>query len=128
MHFLRKHLRRWLLSFLRRHPKLAAEALRPPGALSFASFPDRAPRNFEDLDWLLASNEANKGLMLLQFDEAAFLFRLVRSQPAAQIVEVGRFYGGTAFLFPVGGDADVRVVSVDIGPKDRYVLAVVLET
>ena len=127
MPFLRKHFRRWLLSFIRRHPKLAAEALRPPDALLFARLPDREPRNFEDLDWLLASNEANKGLMLLQFDEAAFLFRLVRSQPAAQIVEIGRFHGGSAFLFAVAGDADSRVTSIDIAPKDDELLRVALK-
>ena len=94
MRFFHKHLRRLLLFFLRRHPNLAldalrhhpnlaVDALRQQNSLSFANFPDRPQRNFEDLDWLLVSNSTNKGLLVLEFDEAAFLFRLVRSRPVA---------------------------------------------
>src|SRR5436190_11275516 len=104
MGFVLQRLRRLLVSFIRRRPKLAFEALRQQNGLSFANFPDRPQRNFEDLDWLLACNFANKGLLLMQFDEAAFLFRLVRSRPAAQILEIGRWFGGSAFLFAVAGD------------------------
>ena len=75
MRFFRKHLRRLLLFFLRRRPNLALDdALRQQDSLSFANFPDRPQRNFEDLDWLLVSNSTNKGLLVLEFDEAAFLF------------------------------------------------------
>ena len=90
VNFFTKHLRRLLLFFLRRRPNLVFDAVQREKNLSFASIPDRPQRNFEDLDWLLRSNPANKGLLLMQFDEAAFLFRLVRSLPAAQILEIGR--------------------------------------
>src|SRR5205823_11596871 len=76
MRFFHKHLRRLLLFFLRRHPNLAldalrhhpnlaVDALRQQNSLSFANFPDRPQRNFEDLDWLLVSNSTNKGLLML---------------------------------------------------------------
>ena len=126
MHFFQRHLRRLLLFFLRRHPNLAFDALRQQNGLSFANFPDRPQRNFEDLDWLLGSNSANKGLLLLQFDEAAFLFRLVRSQPAAQILEIGRYYGGSAFLFAVAGDQNSMVTSIDIAPQNDELLQIAL--
>ncbi len=127
MHFFNRHLRRLLLFFLRRHPNLAFDALRQPNHLSFANMPDRPQRNFEDLDWLLESNSANKGLMLLQFDEAAFLFRLVRSQPAAQILEIGRYYGGSAFLFAVASDDNSMVTSIDIAPQNDQLLQLALK-
>ena len=127
MRFLLKHLRRLLVFFIKRHPKLAFDALRQKDGLSFKNFPDRPQRNFEDLDWLLGSNFANKGLLLLQFDEAAFLFRLVRSRPAAQILEIGRYHGGSAFLFAVAGDHNSVVTSIDIAPQNDELLQIALK-
>jgi predicted O-methyltransferase YrrM len=148
MRFFHKHLRRLLLFFLRRHPNLALDAfrhhpnlaldalrdhpnlaldaLRQKNSLSFANFPDRPQRNFEDLDWLLVSNSTNKGLLVLEFDEAAFLFRLVRSRPAAQILEIGRYYGGSAFLFAVASDHNSMVTSIDIAPQNDELLKIAL--
>jgi predicted O-methyltransferase YrrM len=127
MRFFHKHLRRLLVFFLRRHPNLGFDALRQQESLSFAKFPDRPQRNFEDLDWLLGSNSANKGLLLLQFDEAAFLFRWVRSRPAARILEIGRYHGGSAFLFAVAGDANSMVTSIDIAPQNDELLQIALK-
>lgn len=127
MLFFHKHLRRLLLFFLRRHPNLAFDALRQQNRLSFANLPDRPQRNFEDLDWLLVSSSTNKGLLMLQFDEAAFLFRLVRSQPAARILEIGRYYGGSAFLFAVAGDHNSMVTSIDIAPQNDELLQIALK-
>ena len=117
MQFLHKHLRRLLLSSIKRYPNLAVDALRQ-GNLSFANLPPRPQRNFEDLDWLLSSNNTNRGLLLLQLDEAAFLFRLVRSKRAAQIAEIGRFYGGSTFLFAVASDDNSEVSSIDVTPQN----------
>ena len=128
MNFYIKYLRPLLLSFLRRHPNLAFDSLRQEkNNLSFANIPDRSQRNFEDLDWLMGSNAANKGLLLLQFDEAAFLFRLARKLPAAQILEIGRYYGGSAFLFAVASDDQSMVTSIDIAPQNDQLLQIALQ-
>jgi predicted O-methyltransferase YrrM len=127
MRFFRKHLRRLLLYIIRRHSKWAVEALRERDNHSFANLPNRPQRNFEDLDWMLVSNSTNKGLLLLQFDEAAHLFRLVRSKPAAQIVEIGRFHGGSTFLFAVASDNDSMVTSIDIAPQNDELLQIALK-
>ena len=138
MRFFHKHLRRLLLFFLRRdpnlaldalrhHPNLALDALRQQDSLSFANFPNRPQRNFEDLDWLLVSNSTNKGLLMLEFDEAAFLFRFVRSRPVAQILEIGRYYGGSAFLFAVASDHNSMVTSIDIAPQNDELLQIALK-
>jgi len=148
MRFFHKHLRRLLLFFLKRHPNLALDvlrhhpnlaldvlrdhpnlvldALRRQDNLSFANFPGRPQRNFEDLDWLLVSNSSNRGLLRMGFDEAAFLFRFARSQPAAQILEIGRYYGGSAFLFAVASDHNSMVTSIDIAPHNDELLKVAL--
>jgi predicted O-methyltransferase YrrM len=127
MRFFHKHLHRLLVFLIRRHPHLALDALRQRNDQSFANLPDRPQRNFEDLDWMLVSNSTNKGLLLLEFDEAAFLFRLARSKPAAQIMEIGRFYGGSAFLFAVASDHDSMVTSIDIAPQNDELLQIALK-
>lgn len=125
MEFARKYLRRFLVSLIRRRPQLALDALKLGPSdydYSFANLPSRPQRNFEDLDWMLVSNSTNKGVLLLEFDEAAFLFRLARSKPAAQILEIGRWHGGSTFLFAVASDPDSIVTSIDIAPKNDELL------
>ena len=126
MRSLTRQLQRVVVFWLRRRPHLALAALRQHDQ-SFANLPNRPQRNFEDLDWLLVSNQTNKGLALLQFNEAALLFRLARSRPAAQILEIGRYYGGSAFLFAVAGDADSMVTSIDNAPQNDDLLQSALE-
>jgi predicted O-methyltransferase YrrM len=129
MLFLRKCARRLLVPILRRHPHVAYEALRhrSRGDYSFAQLPDQPQRNFEDLIWMLESNPTNKGLLLLELDEAACLFRLARSKPAARILEIGRWRGGSTFLFAVASDPDSNITSIDIAPQDDRCLRSALE-
>ena len=124
MRFIRKYVRRGLVWMIRRHPHVAYDVLRQrsPRDYSFAQLPERPQRNFEDLDWMFESNPVNKGLLLLEFDEAACLFRLARSKPAARILEIGRWRGGSTFLFAVASDQDSIVTSIDIAPQDDELL------
>lgn len=119
MRFVRKFVRRLVVWLIRRYPHVAYDGLRrPKNDHSFAQLPERPQRNFEDLDWMFESLPINKGLVILEFDEAACLFRLVRSRPAAQILEIGRWRGGSTFLFAVAGDQDSIITSIDIAPSD----------
>ena len=130
MRFLRKLLRPLLVSALRRYPKVAIDALRESvwgDQYSFAALPEYPQRNFEDLAWMLASNPTNKALLILELDEAAFLFRLVRSLPSAQIMEIGRCHGGSTFLFAVASDQASTITSIDIAPRNDQLLRDVLE-
>jgi predicted O-methyltransferase YrrM len=67
---------------------------------------------FEDVVWLLSSNELNHGLSRLRLDEAAYLYRLVRSLSTPRVAELGRYKGGSAFLIAAAGG---RVLSMDNG-------------
>jgi predicted O-methyltransferase YrrM len=130
MQSFRKYLRGLVVSFVRRHLYIAIDALKqqhPKSDYSFASAPDLPQRNFEDLDWMLVSNPINKGLLRLELDEAACLFRLARSKPAARILEIGRWRGGSTFLFAVASDQDSIVTSIDIAPEDDELLKTVLK-
>lgn len=83
---------------------------------SFDAALERAPSRidgFEDCTWLLSSNVLNHGLSRLMIDEAAYLYRLVRSLRAPAVVEIGRYRGGTTLLLSVAGG---RVLSLDVDP------------
>jgi hypothetical protein len=69
---------------------------------------------FEDLDFLFTSSQLNHGIVSLRFDEAAFLFRLVRSLDGARVVELGRFKGGSTFLLAVAMTPGSELWSYDL--------------
>ena len=66
---------------------------------------------FEDCHWLFSSNGLNHGLSRLEFDEAAYLFRLARRLDGTKCVEIGRYRGGSTFLLAAAG---AEVLSIDI--------------
>jgi SAM-dependent methyltransferase len=82
-------------------------------AFSKALPPDMAHiHGFEDCYFLFSNNKLNHGLSRLRFDEAAFLFRLVRSLGHPRVVELGRYKGGTTLILAAAGG---HVLSVDNG-------------
>lgn len=90
--------------------RLAAESPfreRPAGDAAHGTRP------FEDCVHLLSSNVINHGVSRLMIDEAAYLYRLIRSLDRPSVVEIGRHRGGTTFLLAAAG---ARVLSVDLDP------------
>jgi predicted O-methyltransferase YrrM len=75
----------------------------PPGVAAI--------RGFEDCAWLFDSNSLNHGLSRETFAEAAYLYRFVRALDAPRVAEIGRYKGGTTFLFAAAG---ATVLSLDI--------------
>ncbi|HET6657043.1 MAG TPA: class I SAM-dependent methyltransferase [Gaiellaceae bacterium] len=76
-------------------------------------------RGFEDCFWLFSSNALNHGLTRLEFDEGAYLFRLVRSLGEPRAAEIGRFRGGTTYLLALAG-AHVVSVDLDLARQERF--------
>jgi predicted O-methyltransferase YrrM len=72
-----------------------------PGRRRYANV-ERWPESldgFEDLAFLFASNQLSHGIVSLQLDEAALLYRLARHVPAdGAFVEIGRYKGGSTLL------------------------------
>ncbi|MDB6023623.1 MAG: protein of unknown function, putative O-methyltransferase [Pedosphaera sp.] len=83
--------------------------------------------DFEDLAPLFALGPMSRGIIRQDFDEAAALFKAVRSRPQARGVEVGRFNGGSTLLLAVAIGAEGRLVSIDIEPQDDAALAAILQ-
>src|SRR3990170_2786701 len=106
---------------IRAEPSLAIEPLgqrlnRPAGFQNVPAWPGRL-EGFEDLAFLFSSSPLNMGIVLLTLDEAAYLYRLVRSLGPATIVEIGRFKGGSTFLIAAAMHAEARLYSYDLHVK-----------
>jgi predicted O-methyltransferase YrrM len=93
-----------------------ASVLRDPATMRFPNveeWPERLA-GFEDLAFLFSSNQLNHGVASLQFDEAALLFRLARNSAGGPFAEIGRFKGGSTFIFAAALPADAELWSYDL--------------
>jgi predicted O-methyltransferase YrrM len=93
-----------------------ASVLDDPAALRFASVERWPPSldGFEDLAFLFSSNQLNHGIASLQLDEAALLFRLARHAESGPFAEIGRFKGGSTFVFATALPDGVELWSYDL--------------
>ena len=73
-----------------------------------------AVRGFEDLAFLFSANQLNHGVASLQIDEAALLYRLARDATSGPFVEIGRFKGGSTFVFASALPDGVELWSYDL--------------
>jgi predicted O-methyltransferase YrrM len=71
-------------------------------------------RGFEDLAFLFSSNQLNHGVASLQVDEAALLYRLARDAESGPFAEIGRFKGGSTFVFAAALPAGIELWSYDL--------------
>ena len=68
---------------------------------------------FQDLTFLFSNNQLNSGIAVLAFDEAAYLYNLVQMLSDVNIVEIGRFRGGSTFLLAAAMDETCQLFSYD---------------
>jgi predicted O-methyltransferase YrrM len=68
--------------------------------------------DFADLAWLFTCDNRNRGLIRMNFDEAALLWRAVR-ETTGDILEIGSRWGGSTILLAASGR---KVVTIDIDP------------
>src|SRR5262249_48913554 len=78
-----------------------------------SAWPERV-RGFEDLAFLFSSNQLNHGVASLQLDEAALLYRLARDAESGPFAEIGRFKGGSTFIFASALPDGVELYSYDL--------------
>ncbi len=82
---------------------------------SLEAFMENGPQaisGFDDCSFLFTSNSLNHGLSRLTIEEAAWLYRKIKSLVSPNVLEIGRFKGGTAFLLAAAG---ATVTSIDSG-------------
>lgn len=73
--------------------------------------------NFEDLSWLFFSNFANGGIIRMCFNEAAYMFKMVRKNKPQYLLEIGRYQGGSTMLISVAKSKEAKFISLDIEDK-----------
>ncbi len=86
-----------------------------PASMRFPNVSDwpAGVRGFEDLAFLFSSNQLNHGVASLQIDEAALLYRLGRDATSGPLAEIGRFKGGSTFVFASAMPVGVELWSYD---------------
>jgi SAM-dependent methyltransferase len=72
---------------------------------------------FEDLYFLFWCSQLNRGLIRMDLDEAAYLFKLVNSLKNPLCIEIGRFIGGSTFLIASAMREGGRLISLDLHVK-----------
>ncbi len=82
-----------------------------------ASLPQKI-ENFEDLYWLFSSNFINRGIIKMDFNEAAYMFGLIKEQKPANLLEIGACEGGSTMLISTAKSKEAKFVSVDL--EDNY--------
>ena len=91
-------------------------------------------KEFEDLAFLFNCNHSNRGIIALDFDEAALIFSTIRSNKINSILEIGRFLGGSTLLISVAKNDSANFYSVDLKVKapeyadDKVILDAVSKT
>jgi predicted O-methyltransferase YrrM len=83
----------------------------------FAGSAPESVLGFEDVAFLFRSSQLNRGIASLDFDEAAYLWRLARTVGPTTIVELGRYRGGSTFLLAAAMAPAARLVSYDLHVK-----------
>lgn len=106
-----------------RHRELVARAFNRPDAFKWNDF-DLPPKveGFEDLSFLFWLSPLNRGVLRQDFDEAAALYKMVRSIPNARGIEIGRFKGGSTVMLSSAVGPDGHLLSIDIEPQDDHTL------
>ena len=92
-----------------------ASVLPDPATMRFPNV-ERWPQHvdgFEDLTFLFSSNQLSHGVASLQIDEAALLYRLGKNATTGPVVEIGRFKGGSTFIFASSMRDGVELWSYD---------------
>jgi predicted O-methyltransferase YrrM len=88
-----------------------------PGRARYTSverWPDTL-EGFEDLAFLFSSNQLNHGIVSLQLDEAALLYRLTRRVAEGDaVIEIGRFKGGSTLLLATALPEGAELWSYDL--------------
>src|SRR5947207_10371315 len=68
---------------------------------------------FEDLAWLFTCDSRNRGLIRQGFDEAALLWKAVKST-SGDILEIGRNLAGSTVLLAAASEANRNIYSIDM--------------
>lgn len=84
--------------------------------LSVPNLPARV-NGFEELTFLFNCNNFNRSIIRLDFDEAAYVYKVVRTLSSPTCIEIGRFKGGSTILI---GSALMNGILISIDVEKRF--------
>lgn len=93
-----------------------------PAQLNFLTLnSDLVPKKvtgFQDLHYLFASAHSNRGIIAQDFDEAAYLWSVVSTTRPKNILEIGRWLGGSTTLLASAASLNGgKIISIDLKVK-----------
>lgn len=115
---------RLFLRVLKENPDMtikgAAQLARPekfnPARLKKENLPETI-ENFEDLYWLFFNQVSNRGIIKMDFDEASYMFSVIRKNRPQTLLEIGTYMGGSTVLIATAKDKSARFWSIDLRVK-----------
>lgn len=73
---------------------------------------------FHDLAFLFSAHQANRGIIAQDIDEAAYLWGLVVNKRPKEVIEIGRWLGGSTVLLAAAANrSGGKLVSIDLKVK-----------
>jgi predicted O-methyltransferase YrrM len=110
-----------LINFLSNYPQICIESLGKNFNLlqhfdTVLEWPQEL-KGFEDLYFLFSCTQLNMGIINLAFDEAAYLYKVIKGIKSANLVEIGRFKGGGTLLMAAAMDKNSYLRSYDLHVK-----------
>ncbi len=76
------------------------------------------PIQFEDLAGLFASTSLDHAVIAMTVRQTAYLFGLVRRLNAHEVIEVGRYKGGSTLVIAAAMNGEGQFWSIDLGEKE----------
>lgn len=121
--------RLFLESLQRRHLNILLRGVSRPSMFQWEDIVLPVNLNgFEDLAFLFWSNPINRGILRMDFDEAATMFKIIKTLPHPTGVEIGRLRGGSTILLAVAIGEKGKLLSIDIAPKADDMLRSILHS
>ena len=105
-------------ALIKRNPHSFIQELGKRRNQSWSSFKYTGELNgFEDLVTLFTVGKFNRSIVRLDLDEAALLYKAVRSLAPSRGVEIGRALGGSTVLLAVAVDQGGKLTSIEQSPS-----------
>ena len=126
--YIRKCLAKYLLNSFKKYPlDSLLRIINFSNAFNWDSI--KVPKkvtNFEDLSFLFWNCPLNRGIIRMDFDEAAILYKTIKKINHPIGVEIGRNRGGSTVLLATAMGEGGKLISIDINSENDETITTIL--